>query len=49
MIDLEVDGGIQPDTAKQVIAAGADVLVAGTASFKDGPGCYAANLKALRG
>jgi len=48
-IDLEVDGGIQSDTAKQVIAAGADVLVAGTASFKGGPGQYAANLKALRG
>jgi ribulose-phosphate 3-epimerase len=48
-IDLEVDGGIDPGTAKQVIAAGADVLVAGTASFKGGPGQYAANLKALRG
>lgn len=48
-IDLEVDGGIDPDTAKQVVAAGADVLVAGTASFKGGPGQYAANLKALRG
>jgi ribulose-phosphate 3-epimerase len=48
-IDLEVDGGIDPGTAKQVVAAGADVLVAGTASFKGGPGQYAANLKALRG
>ena len=48
-IDLEVDGGIDPGTAKQVVAAGADVLVAGTASFKCGPGQYAANLKALRG
>ncbi|MFY9287212.1 MAG: ribulose-phosphate 3-epimerase [Alphaproteobacteria bacterium] len=48
-IDLEVDGGIAPDTAKRVIAAGADVLVAGTASFKGGPAHYAANLKALRG
>jgi ribulose-phosphate 3-epimerase len=48
-IDLEVDGGIAPDTAKQVIAAGADVLVAGTASFKGGPAQYAANLKSLRG
>jgi ribulose-phosphate 3-epimerase len=48
-IDLEVDGGIQANTAKQVIAAGADVLVAGTASFKGGPAQYAANLKALRG
>lgn len=48
-IDLEVDGGIQADTAKQVIAAGADVLVAGTASFKGGQTQFAANLKALRG
>ena len=48
-IDLEVDGGIDPGTAEQVVAAGADVLVAGTASFKGGPGQYAANLKALRG
>jgi len=32
-IDLEVDGGINPETAKQVIAAGADVLVAGSAIF----------------
>jgi len=48
-IDLEVDGGIMPDTAREVVKAGADVLVAGTASFKDGPAQYAANLKALRG
>jgi ribulose-phosphate 3-epimerase len=48
-IDLEVDGGIAPDTAKQVIEAGADVLVAGTATFKGGPAQYAANIKALRG
>lgn len=48
-IDLEVDGGVNPDTAKQVIEAGADVLVAGTAVFKDGPDQYAANIKALRG
>ena len=48
-IDLEVDGGITVETAPQVIAAGADVLVAGTASFTGGPGAYAANLTALRG
>jgi len=48
-IDLEVDGGIAADTAKRVIAAGADVLVAGTASFKGGPMHYAHNLKLLRG
>ncbi len=47
-IDLEVDGGITPETAKQVIAAGADVLVAGTAVFRDGPEHYARNIKALR-
>jgi ribulose-phosphate 3-epimerase len=48
-IDLEVDGGINNETAKQVIAAGADVLVAGTATFQGGPGKYAANIAALRG
>ncbi len=47
-IDLEVDGGIVPATAKKAIAAGADVLVAGTASFKDGPDNYAANIANLR-
>jgi ribulose-phosphate 3-epimerase len=48
-IALEVDGGITPKTAKQVISAGADVLVAGTAVFKGGAGSYAANIAALRG
>lgn len=48
-IDLQVDGGVNPDTAKKCIAAGADVLVAGTAVFKDGPSKYAENIKALRG
>lgn len=48
-IDLEVDGGVNPDTAKQVIAAGANVLVAGTSVFKDGPDGYARNIEALRG
>jgi ribulose-phosphate 3-epimerase len=48
-IDLEVDGGIMLDTAKQAVAAGADVLVAGTASFKGGPSQYAGNLQLLRG
>lgn len=48
-IDLQVDGGINPDTAKQVITAGADVLVAGTAVFKSGPSGYAAAIKSLRG
>jgi ribulose-phosphate 3-epimerase len=48
-IALEVDGGITPDTAKQVISAGADVLVSGTAVFKGGAQYYAANIAALRG
>ena len=47
-IDLEVDGGINPETAQQVIAAGADVLVAGSAAFKGGPAAYADNIKRLR-
>ncbi len=47
-IDLEVDGGVNPQTAKQVIEAGANVLVAGTAVFKDGSEKYAENIRALR-
>lgn len=48
-IDLEVDGGVNPETARDVIAAGADVLVAGTAVFRDGPDKYAENIQRLRG
>lgn len=48
-IHLEVDGGVNPETARQCIAAGADVLVAGSATFKGGPGQYAANIAALKG
>ncbi len=48
-IDLEVDGGINPETSKQVREAGANVLVAGSATFKGGPEAYADNIKALRG
>lgn len=48
-IDLEVDGGIDRDTAPRAIAAGADALVAGTATFIGGPSHYAANIAALRG
>lgn len=48
-IDLEVDGGINPETAKMAVSAGANVLVAGTAVFKGGPERYAANIAALRG
>jgi ribulose-phosphate 3-epimerase len=48
-IALEVDGGIDATTAPRAIAAGADVLVAGTATFRGGPGAYAANIARLRG
>ena len=47
-IALEVDGGITPETARQAVAAGANVLVAGTSVFKGGPAHYAANIAALR-
>ena len=46
---IEVDGGIDPDTAPQAVAAGANVLVAGTAAFRGGPDHYAANIRALKG
>jgi ribulose-phosphate 3-epimerase len=48
-VDLEVDGGIDRDNAKRVIEAGADVLVAGTATFRGGAEKYAENIRALRG
>lgn len=48
-IDLEVDGGVNQDNAAEIIAAGANVLVAGTAGFAGGPAAYAANLRGLRG
>ena len=48
-IDVEVDGGIDAETAKQAVSAGATALVAGTAAFKGGPSSYAANIRALRG
>ena len=47
-IDLEVDGGIGPETAPKVIGAGANVLVAGSAIFKGNAGDYAKNIAALR-
>jgi ribulose-phosphate 3-epimerase len=46
---IEVDGGVNAQTAQQCVDAGADVLVAGSATFKGGPDCYAANIAALRG
>lgn len=48
-IDLEVDGGVTPETAPLCRDAGANVLVAGSAVFKGGPEAYAANIKAIRG
>ncbi len=47
-IDLEVDGGVNFATAGAAIEAGADVLVAGTATFAGGPDAYAGNIKRLR-
>jgi len=46
---IEVDGGIDAETAPQAVNAGANVLVAGSATFRGGPGKYAANIRALRG
>ena len=48
-VTLEVDGGIDSDTARQATDAGATALVAGTAAFRGGPDHYAANIRALRG
>jgi len=48
-IDLEVDGGVDQNNCRRVIDAGADVLVAGTATFRGGPSAYAGNIKGLRG
>lgn len=48
-IDLEVDGGITQETAPRALAAGADVLVAGTATFAGGAAAYADNIRRLRG
>lgn len=47
-IELEVDGGVNPDTARQCVAAGANVLVAGSAVFKGGAAAYAGNIAGLR-
>lgn len=46
---IEVDGGVNPQTAQHCINAGADALVAGSAVFKGGPDAYAGNIAALRG
>ena len=47
-IDIEVDGGATPANAGKVAAAGANVIVAGAAVFKDGPASYAAHIAAIR-
>ncbi len=46
---IEVDGGVNAETARLCVDAGADVLVAGSATFKGGPDCYADNIRALKG
>jgi len=48
-VDIEVDGGIDSETAPLAASAGASVLVAGSASFRGGPEHYSANIRALRG
>jgi ribulose-phosphate 3-epimerase len=47
-IDLEVDGGVTPVNAGEIAAAGANVLVAGSAAFKGGRSAYAENIAAIR-
>lgn len=48
-IRLEVDGGVDARTAPLCVDAGADVLVAGSATFRGGPDHYAANIRTLKG
>ncbi len=47
-IDIEVDGGVTPETAPAVARAGANVLVAGSAVFKGGSADYRSNIAAIR-
>lgn len=47
-IDIEIDGGVTPETAPLVVAAGANALVAGSAVFKGGAEHYARNIAAIR-
>ena len=46
---VEVDGGIDAETTREAVDAGATALVAGTAAFRGGPAAYADNIRALRG
>ena len=48
-IELEIDGGVDFDNVQSTIDAGADVIVAGTTTFKGGPDKYAHNIEQLRG
>ena len=48
-IELEVDGGVNAETAPRCVAAGADVLVAGNYVFQGAPEDYAANIARLKG
>jgi ribulose-phosphate 3-epimerase len=48
-VELEVDGGIDPETARAAVGAGATALVAGTAAFRGGRSAYVENIRALRG
>ena len=48
-VTVEVDGGVDAETAPQCLAAGATALVASTAAFRGGASSYAANIRALRG
>jgi ribulose-phosphate 3-epimerase len=48
-IHLEVDGGVNAEIARMCVEAGADVLVAGSATFKGGPDAYADNIAGLKG
>ena len=47
-IDIEIDGGVTPETAPMVVSAGANVLVAGSGIFRGGPAAYGANIAAIR-
>lgn len=47
-IDIEVDGGVTPQNSRLLTDAGANVLVAGSAAFRDGPEAYEGNIRALR-
>jgi ribulose-phosphate 3-epimerase len=48
-IELQVDGGVNAETARAAVEAGASVLVAGSAVFAGGPAAYAENIRRLRG